>query len=133
MIGDLIAAAAVVAAAADIAQPGLVLRLLSEADAAHRYFKRHRRPHALWGNGSLHTRALAIPLRAPPNLCDTQFLQVLAAISTAVAAHKSFAAMAGRGKTLGSPWTCRKPAPYDIWNQKGAHDHGRNQIQTCLD
>ncbi len=107
MIGDLIAAAAVVATADYAAQPRLAARLISEADAAHRYFKHWRRAHVVWGNGSLLSRALAIQHRAPPNLCDAAFLSVLALVAASAAAHKSYAA--AQDKVKGRVLAARLP------------------------
>jgi hypothetical protein len=47
------------------------------------------------------TRALAIPNRAPPNLCDEAFLSVLALVAASAAAHKTFAAQSGGTRVAG--------------------------------
>ena len=57
LVGDLLALAAVLRQQPD---PDLAARLLAEAHAAHRYFRRFGRPHPRWGNGSLMGRALPI-------------------------------------------------------------------------
>jgi hypothetical protein len=86
--GDLIAAAAVLAAAPIASRAELARQILAQTHAAHAYFKRFGRPHALWGDGSLLTRALAFDHRTPPNLSDAAFLCVLAQMARACAAHK---------------------------------------------
>lgn len=72
LIGDLLAAAAVIRAAADPAEA--TQTLITEADAAHRYAKRFGRPHPVWGNGSLMARAWVAsatqPSLAAPGMMD---------------------------------------------------------------
>lgn len=86
---DLIAAAAVLAAAPMPNRAALARDILAQSHAAHAYFKRYGRPHALWGDGSLLTRALAFDHRAPPNLSDAGFLAALAQMARACATHKA--------------------------------------------
>lgn len=87
--GDLMAAAAVLAAAPMASRAALARQILSETHAAHSYFKRFGRPHARWGDGSLLTRALAFDHRTPRNLSDAAFLAALAQMTRACATHKS--------------------------------------------
>ena len=86
--GDLIAAAAVLAAAPMASRSALAADILAQSHAAHAYFKRFGRPHPIWGDGSLLTRALAFDHRAPPNLSDAGFLSALAQMTRACAAYK---------------------------------------------
>lgn len=86
---DLIAAAAVLAAAPLAARAALARQMLDQSHAAHAYFKRFGRPHQIWGDGSLLTRALAFDHRAAPNLSDALFLAALAQMARACAAHKA--------------------------------------------
>lgn len=86
---DLIAAASVLAAAPLSSRAALAADILAQAHAAHAYFKRFGRPHALWGDGSLLTRALAFDQRARPNLSDAGFLTALAQMARACATHKA--------------------------------------------
>lgn len=85
--GDLLAAAALVAAAAPGQRLGMIGQLLDQADAAHRYAKRFGRPHPIWGNGSLMARARAGGPRAA-NLGSEEFLSSLAALAAELAARK---------------------------------------------
>ena len=59
LIGDLLEAAALVAAAPLPRQRALARQLLDQAHVAHCYAKRYGRAHPRWGNGSLMARALA--------------------------------------------------------------------------
>lgn len=58
MLDDLVAGAARLAHTLPDQRMGLAAQMLYEAHAAHHYFKRFHRPHPVWGNGSLMTRAL---------------------------------------------------------------------------
>ena len=80
LIGDLLAAAAVIGVAADPAQA--TQTLITQADAAHRYTKRFGRPHPRWGNGSLMARAMATPVWT----CDLSSPLVLDALAQLCAA-----------------------------------------------
>ena len=60
LVGDVLALAAVMHRHPD---PALAARLLAEAHAAHRYFRRFGRPHPQWGNGSLMGRTLPMAAR----------------------------------------------------------------------
>ena len=91
LIGDLVAAAAVLAALPDGESADMAQKILTEADAAHRYFKRFHRPHPRWGDGSLITRALGAPQRVAPDLSRSDFLIVLAQMTRALAHRKPHA------------------------------------------
>ena len=86
LIGDLLAAAPVIGAAADPCQA--TQALITQADAAHRYAKRFGRPHPLWGNGSLMARALAEPHSATANLSAPATLDALARLCQALSARR---------------------------------------------
>lgn len=88
LIGDLLAAADCVAGLAADEQRRRLSRLLYEAHAAHRYARRFRRPHPLWGDGSLMTRALAERLHISTTAAPLD-LAALAAAATAVAAAQA--------------------------------------------
>jgi hypothetical protein len=88
LIGDLIEAAAVVAALDSADKSACCQRLISQADAAHRYAKRYGRAHPTWGNGSLMARALMErPLKIWPH-SSAPFLQALSLITQSLAARK---------------------------------------------
>lgn len=96
LLGDLVAAATAVAAQAAAQQPAFAHRLISEADAAHRYHKRFGLPHPTWGNGSLMARALA-ELQPPVavSASSAAFLSALGIVAQLLATRKqSFCAMA---------------------------------------
>ena len=86
LIGDLLAAAAVIGAAADPAQTSR--SLIAEADAAHRYAKRFGRPHPEWGNGSLMARAAATQPRLGVNLSTPATLDAIALLCQALRSHR---------------------------------------------
>ena len=84
LIGDILAAASVIPAA-DLPHMQISgARLIAQADAAHRYAKRHGRPHPTWGNGSLMARAMAEPLVTAPNFSCRTYLAAFQAITTAL-------------------------------------------------
>jgi hypothetical protein len=88
LIGDLIEAAAVVAASDSIDKSACCYRLITQADAAHRYAKHYGRAHPLWGNGSLMARALLDrPAKIWPH-SSAPFLQAMSLISQTLAARK---------------------------------------------
>ncbi len=93
---DLIAAAAVLAAAPMATRAALAHDILAQSHAAHAYFKRFGRPHPRWGDGALLTRALAFDRRVAPNLSDVDFLAALAQMVRACATHKG-------SRTCGKP------------------------------
>lgn len=88
LIGDLIEAATVVAASDFHDKSAYCHRLISQADAAHRYAKRYGRAHPLWGNGSLMARALLDrPAKIWPH-SSAPFLHALSLITQTLAARK---------------------------------------------
>ena len=72
--GDVSAAARALLAAPAGARPGLMQRMLVEAEAADRYRRRFRRSHAAWGNGTLMASALSRPAAPEPRLDDKDYL-----------------------------------------------------------
>ena len=86
LIGDLLAAASVIGAAADPCRT--TQTLITQADAAHRYTKRFGRPHPLWGNGSLMARAMAEPRVVAANLSAPATLEALARLCHALRASR---------------------------------------------
>ena len=100
LIGDILAAASVLAPG-DAAQLQInSARLIAEADAAHRYAKRHGRPHAAWGNGSLMARAMAEPLVQPANFSCASYLAAFAAITKTLADFRTAAKQRGQRLAL---------------------------------
>ncbi len=95
LLGDLVAAACCLAGAPQNSRAALASRLITEADAAHRYMKRFARPHPNWGTGSIETRANA--LKSGPNigfdLGDTRILAALTLMSKTLAQRKAALAL----------------------------------------
>ena len=91
LIGDLLAAASVIAAADPALMQISGARLIAEADAAHRYAKRHGRPHPRWGNGSLMARAMAEPLLLHADFSCLAYLAAFGAITTALTGFRRYA------------------------------------------
>lgn len=85
--GDLLSAAACIAAADTAEWRPLADRLLTEADAAHRYAKRFGRAHPVWGNGSLMARANLLGA-AIPDLQSQGFLAALSLIAALLTKRK---------------------------------------------
>lgn len=85
--GDLLSAAACIAAADTSDWPEIANRLLAETDAAHRYFKRFGRSHPTWGNGSLMARANLLG-QAAPDLQSHRFLSALSLICALLTQRK---------------------------------------------
>jgi hypothetical protein len=79
-------AASVVGAAADPAE--CLMRLLGQADAAHRFFKRFGHPHPIWGNGSLLSRAKAERTAIPVNLSSPAYLTALQRVAEGLALRR---------------------------------------------
>lgn len=65
----------------------VLARLLREADLAHEYFKRKRRTHPIWGDGSLMTAALRRRPASEPSLDRADYCRCLAMIYNALAAR----------------------------------------------
>ena len=86
LMGDLVAAAQVLAAADRHERSVRAKGLIAEADAAHRYMKRYGRAHPQWGIGTLEARArrpFAAPLPAF-DLGDARILDALAVLAAAL-------------------------------------------------
>lgn len=89
LLGDVIEAAALVAAHPADQQTRLANQLITQADFAHRYAKRFGRAHPAWGNGSLMARALAEPGPRHYSPAAPGFLRALSLLSALLAARKS--------------------------------------------
>lgn len=80
LIGDLLAAARVLAGLPVPLRAEAIDRLIDQAHAAHSYMARFGRPHRYWGDGSLMARALAEPTHPTArDICDFAALAVVAA------------------------------------------------------
>ena len=86
IIGDLVATAQLLARWPAADRPALLDRLLAQTQAADRFSRRFGRPHPLWGNGSLQSRALADPSAPPPE--DHHFWASLSLVAAAIAARR---------------------------------------------
>lgn len=95
MTDDLLAGARALSCLPEAAREALAERLLTEAHAAHHYAKRLRRPHPVWGNGSLMARALA---ELPPNPATGP---CFSAVSTMARAIFRFRERCPRNRRLG--------------------------------
>lgn len=73
MHGDVVAAARVLLGAPCDARRELCCRMIAEAHAAHRYFQRFRRSHALMGDGSLMSAAYKRSVVPEPGFSDTTY------------------------------------------------------------
>lgn len=73
--GDVVAAARLLMGIAPRDRPGVIVALLTRADAADRYRKRTGRVHPFWGNGSLLAAASVRGLRPEPFLDDPDYCQ----------------------------------------------------------
>lgn len=89
LAGDLISAAACVAAADPAMWGILARRLLTEADAAHRYAKRFGRAHPDWGNGSLMARANLLGTPKPIVVNSAGFMAAMSLVSSLIADQKA--------------------------------------------
>lgn len=89
LIGDVVAAAQLLAAADAPQRAALAQALIAQADAAHRYMKRYGRAHPKWGIGTLEARARG-QLPAPQigfDLGDARILDALAILAAALLAR----------------------------------------------
>lgn len=73
MHGDVVAAARVLLGVRDDGRRSVCRRMIVEAHAGHRYFRRFQRPHLLWGNGSLMSAAFKRQMLPEPGFSDTQY------------------------------------------------------------
>lgn len=80
LLGDIVAAARVVLALSPTQHVEVIDSMLSEADVAHRYFKRFSRSHPQWGNGSLMGRAALLPQAREPFATAPDYLVALRAV-----------------------------------------------------
>lgn len=71
MHGDVVAAARVLRALPEPARRPLCRRMIDEAHAAHRYFRRFGRSHVRWGDGSLMAAAHKRTMPPEPGFSDT--------------------------------------------------------------
>jgi hypothetical protein len=94
LIGDLVAAVQVLAAADRSQRAALAQGLIAEADAAHRYMKRYGRAHPQWGIGTLEARARGqrAALQVGFDLGDGRILDALAVLAAALQARRHLAA-----------------------------------------
>lgn len=77
LIGDVVAAARAMLAIKPDARAALMESLMTEAHAAHLYYKCKNRPHPIWGNGSLMARANLCPQVAEPFWENADYLKAL--------------------------------------------------------
>lgn len=73
MHGDVVAAARALLTVPEVARLILCRRMISEAHAAHRYFRRFGHSHALWGDGSLMSAAHKRILHPEPGFSDSAY------------------------------------------------------------
>lgn len=90
LIGDLIAAARALLAVGPGARAGLAESMIDEAHAAHSCYKRKRRPHPEWGNGSLMSRANLCAQVAEPFWENADHLKVLNSLIAALLKRQEF-------------------------------------------
>lgn len=123
LLGDVVEAAALIAARPANEHAQLANQLITQADYAHRYAKRFGRAHSLWGNGSLMARALAEP--GPRNYAPgaPAFLQALSLVSATLAAHKSAFRLASVATTSHMLFCAQSRRSAD----------GRDKPQDCRD
>lgn len=77
LIGDIIAAARAILVLPATEQTGFLQLMLGQAHAAHLFYKHNKRPHPIWGNGSLMARANAELQVFEPFASDLDYLQAL--------------------------------------------------------
>lgn len=80
MHGDVAAAGCALLRVAPEARPGLMSRMLSEAEAADQYRQKTGRVHPLWGNGSLMAVAMARPRAREPFLDNPDYCACMALV-----------------------------------------------------
>lgn len=86
MLADLSATAQLLARWPAAQRPAELDRLLMQTHAADRFSRRFGRPHPLWGNGSLLSRALAdAPVLSSP---DHHYWASLSLVAAAIAARR---------------------------------------------
>jgi len=85
--GDVVAAARVLLATAPERRPGLLGRMLREADAADAHRRATGRAHPVWGTGSLMSAALARTRAPEPYLDDPDYAGCMAQVFEALVAR----------------------------------------------
>lgn len=73
MHGDVASAARVLIGVPETMRQSLCRRMICEAHAAHRYFRRFGRAHLLWGDGSLMAAAHKRRLLPEPGFSDSGY------------------------------------------------------------
>ena len=86
MLADLVATAQLLARWPAADRPALLDRLLSQTQAADCFSRRYGRPHPLWGNGSLLSRACAETKAPPPE--DHHYWASLSLVAAAIALRR---------------------------------------------
>ncbi|MCW8843558.1 MAG: hypothetical protein OQK00_09105 [Rhodobacteraceae bacterium] len=84
MHGDVVAAARVLFALPNAMRADTCRRMIVEADAAHRYFKRFDHSHSLWGDGSLMAAAGQRPMPPEPGFGDLDYCRCFEQVLTAL-------------------------------------------------
>ncbi len=89
LLGDIVALARVLLVVPQGDRRELAQRTIAEAHIAHRIFKRFKRPHVHWGNGSLMARANALPQEREPFSSDPDYLSALREVIGALIERRS--------------------------------------------
>lgn len=85
--GDAVSAARVLLRTRCGRRRWILARMFREADLAHAHFKRVRRTHPIWGDGSLMSAALRRHPLPEPALDDAEYCRCLAMTYSALAAR----------------------------------------------
>lgn len=88
LLGDISAAARALLYVPVQSRLCLLHTMIQQADAAHDYHKRLRRPHPLWGNGSLMARANVEPQAKEPFASNIAYLDALQIVISALISRK---------------------------------------------
>ena len=83
--GDVVALSRLLLGARAPQRAVLCNRVITEADAADRYFKKFGRSHSLWGNGSVLSAARKRPLPPEPDLADAEYCACMEQVFRALA------------------------------------------------
>ena len=89
LLGDITAAVRALLSVPQTSRSGLLTAMIKQADAAHDYHKRFRKPHPFWGNGSLMARANTEPQAAERFASDVDYLSVLQMVIAAIIVRKT--------------------------------------------
>lgn len=84
LLGDLTNAARAILMVPEADRQQFCARLLQNADWADCFGKRFRRPHAVWGDGSLMSAARKYPLVDEPSLGDLEYCKSLHLVLSAL-------------------------------------------------